>query len=103
MSSYNFVCVRTALGSEIRGLSVLLRLIERKINFHSAFLLIVNAIVGFILLWFGESFVGGLGFSWFVTFLMSVLFLQGSLSPYMTPAVVSSLSKVKELLSASPE
>ncbi|EBP0486120.1 protein traS, partial [Salmonella enterica] len=36
-----------------------------------------------------------------VTYLISMLTLQTSLSRYMTPAVVSSLSKVKELLSAS--
>ncbi|ECW6540204.1 protein traS, partial [Salmonella enterica subsp. enterica serovar Give] len=51
----------------------------------------------------GESFIGGLGFSWFVTYLISMLTLQTSLSRYMTPAVVSSLSKVKELLTASPK
>jgi len=101
MSSYSFVCMRIALGNEIRNRSVLIGLIEKKIHFYSVFLVCANTIVGLILLWAGERFVSGLGFSWFVTFLMSVLFLQGSLSRYMTPAVVSSLSKVKELLSAS--
>ena len=103
MSSYNFVCMRIALGNEIRNRSVLIGLIEKKIHFYSVFLLFTNSIVGVILLWVGESFVSGLGFSWFVTFIISALFLQGSLSRYMTPAVVSSLSKVKELLSATPK
>ncbi|EBD9258144.1 protein traS, partial [Salmonella enterica] len=102
-SCYNFVCMRIILGSEIRNQSVLIRLIEKKIRFYSVFLLFVNIMVGLILLWTGERFVSGLGFSWFVTFLVSVLCLQGSLSRYMTPAVVSSLSKVKELLSATPK
>ncbi|MDX8633890.1 protein traS [Salmonella enterica] len=103
MSSYNFVCMKIALGNEIRNRSVLIGLIEKKIHFYSVFLLFTNSIVGVILLWVGESFVSGLGFSWFVTFIISALFLQGSLSRYMTPAVVSSLSKVKELLSATPK
>ncbi|EBM9948220.1 protein traS [Salmonella enterica subsp. enterica serovar Give] len=103
MSCYNFVCMRIILGNEIRNQSVLIRLIEKKIRFYSVFLLFVNIMVGLILLWTGERFVSGLGFSWFVTFLVSVLCLQGSLSRYMTPAVVSSLSKVKELLSATPK
>ena len=103
MSTYNLVSLKLSLGSEITEQSVLLKLVERKINSYSLFLLAVNAIVGCILLSSGERFVAGLGFSWFVTYLISMLTLQTSLSRYMTPAVVSSLSKVKELLSASPK
>lgn len=103
MSTYNHVCMRLALGNEIINQSVLIGLIEKKIHFYSVFLLFTNSIVGVFLLWVGESFVSGLGFSWFVTYLISMLMLQASLSRYMTPAVISSLSKVKELLSASPK
>ncbi|MCL6746921.1 protein traS [Kosakonia sp. R1.Fl] len=103
MSSYNPVCIRIALGDEIGKQSILIGLVEKKIHFYSVFLLCTNAIVGLILLWAGERFVAGLGFSWFGTYLISVLCLQGSLSRYMTPAVVHSLSKVQELLSASPK
>ncbi|ESJ30026.1 hypothetical protein CFSAN001092_13587, partial [Salmonella enterica subsp. enterica serovar Nchanga str. CFSAN001092] len=101
MSTYNLASLKLVLGCEITEQSVLLKLVERKINSYSLFLLAVNAFVGCILLWTGESFIGGLGFSWFVTYLISMITLQTSLSRYMTPAVVSSLSKVKELLSAS--
>ncbi|ECW6786837.1 protein traS, partial [Salmonella enterica subsp. enterica serovar Give] len=87
----------------IIGQSILLSLVEKKINSYGLFILLVNIFVGCILLWTGESFIGGLGFSWFVTYLISMLTLQTSLSRYMTPAVVSSLSKVKELLTASPK
>ncbi|EBK0441467.1 protein traS, partial [Salmonella enterica] len=83
--------------------SILLKIVKNKILFYTRLLLIVNSLVGCVLLWAGEPFVAGLGFSWFATFIVSMLFLQGSLSRYMTPAVVSSLSKVKELLSASPK
>lgn len=103
MSTYNLVSLKLSLGREITEQSVLLKLVERKINSYSLFLLAVNAIVGCILLSSGERFVAGLGFSWFVTYLISMLTLQTSLSRYMTPAVVGSLSKVKELLSASPK
>ncbi len=102
-TTYNLVCLKLSLGSEITAKSVLLKLVEKKINSYGLFLLSVNALVGCILLWSGESFIGGLGFSWFVTYLISMLTLQTSLSRYMTPAVISSLSKVKELLSASPK
>ncbi|HDC1791728.1 TPA: protein traS [Salmonella enterica] len=101
MSTYNLVSLKLSLGREITESSVLLKLVERKINSYSLFLLTVNAFVGCILLWTGESFIGGLGFSWFVTYLISMITLQTSLSRYMTPAVVSSLSKVKDLLATT--
>lgn len=102
MVSYNFVCMKLALGDEIISQSDLLQLVEKKIKFYSIFLLSINSFVGGILLYSGERFVAGLGFSWFATFVICVIILQGSLSRYMTPAVVRSLSKVKEVLSASP-
>lgn len=102
MVSYNLVCMKLALGDKIISQSHLLQLVEKKIKFYSIFLLSINSFVGVILLYSGESFVAGLGFSWFATFIICVIILQGSLSRYMTPAVVSSLSKVKEVLSASP-
>lgn len=101
MVSYNLVCIKMALGNEIRSRSVLIRLVEKKIHTYSLFLLLMNTVVGFILLWAGEGLVAGLGFSWFGIFCVSILFLQGSLSRYMTPAVVNTLSKVQELFSAS--
>ncbi|HAJ7193942.1 TPA: protein traS [Escherichia coli] len=103
MSTYNSVCMRLALGDEIINQSIFFKLIEKKIGFYSLFLMSVNTIVGFILILKDESLIGGLGFSWFVTYIISMLTLQTSLSRYMTPAVVSSLSKMKELISASPK
>lgn len=103
MLTYNSVCIKLALGDEIINQSVFFKLIMKKISFYSLFILSVNTIVGCILLWSGERFVAGLGFSWFVTYLICMMSFQMSLSRYMTPAVVSSLSKMKELISASPK
>ncbi|EDB3637357.1 protein traS [Salmonella enterica subsp. enterica] len=102
-ATYSNVCMFLTLGDDVRRDSILLKIVKNKILFYTRLLLIVNSLVGCVLLWAGEPFVAGLGFSWFATFIVSMLFLQGSLSRYMTPAVVSSLSKVKELLSASPK
>ncbi|EHJ6639001.1 protein traS [Salmonella enterica subsp. enterica serovar Oranienburg] len=102
-ATYSNVCMFLTLGDDVRRDSILLKIVKNKILFYTRLLLIVNSLVGCVLLWAGEPFVAGLGFSWFATFIVSMLFLQGSLSRYMTPAVVSSLLKVKELLSASPK
>lgn len=100
-ATYSSVCIFLILGDDVKSESILLRIVKSKIEFYARLLFIVNFFVGCVLLWAGEPFVAGLGVSWFMTFIVIVLFLQGSLSRYMTPAVVSSLSKVKELLSAS--
>ncbi|MDM2857152.1 protein traS [Citrobacter sp. Cpo071] len=102
-ATYSNVCIFLTLGDDVRRESILLKILKNKIEFYTRLLFIVNSLIGCILLWTGEPFVAGLGVSWFATFIISMLFLQGSLSRYMTPAVVSSLSKVKELLSASPK
>lgn len=100
-ATYSSVSIFLTLGDDVKRDSIILKIIKSKIEFYKRLLFIVNSLVGCVLLWAGEPFVAGLGFSWFTTFILSALFLQGSLSRYMTPAVVSSLSKVKELLSAS--
>lgn len=100
-ATYSNVCIFLVLGDDVKRESILLKIVKNKVEFYTRLLLIVNSLVGCILLWAGEPFVAGLGFSWFVTFIISMLFLQGSLSRYMTPAVISCLSKVKALLAAS--
>lgn len=101
MTTYSAVCMNLIMGEEIRKQSMLLQIIDKKVRFYSCLLVFINTVIGIILLWAGERFVAGLGFSWFATFLVSSLLLQGSMSRYMTPAVVSSLSKVRELVSGN--
>ncbi|EBC4088821.1 protein traS [Salmonella enterica] len=102
-SIYNSLSMYLIIKDDVKVNSLLLKLVKQKVSFYGKLLLAINSIIGFILLFSGEYFIAGLGFSWFVTYLISMLALQTSLSRYMTPAVVSSLSKVKELLSASPK
>lgn len=98
--TYGPASLQIILGKELRKKSILIKLLEEKVTFYSYALVVLNTIIGIILLFSGEFFVAGLGFSWFVTFLICMLFLQGSMTRYMTPAVVSSLSRVKEIISA---
>ncbi|EPR9734503.1 protein traS [Enterobacter bugandensis] len=101
-ATYSNVCIYLILSDKVRRESLLIGIVNQKIDFYSRLLLSVNILIGVFLLWAGEFYIAGLGFSWFVTFIVCGIVLQGSLSRYMTPPVVSSLSKVKEVLSASP-
>lgn len=98
-STYSNVCIFLILRDDVKRESILLKIFKKKIIFYTQLLHIVNFLIGCALLWAGEPFVAGLGFSWFVTFVISMLCLQTSLSRYLTPSVVNTLSKVKELIS----
>lgn len=98
---YGNVCMYMILSDKIRMESLLIRVVKEKIHFYTRLLLFINILIGVFLLWAGEFYITGLGFSWFVTLIFSVLILQGSLSRYMTPAVVSTLSLISEMISPS--
>lgn len=98
---YGNVYMYLILNDKVRRESLLVRIVKKKIIFYTRLLLSVNILIGVFLLWVGEFYIAGLGFSWFVTLIFSVLFLQGSLSRYMTPAVVNTLSLVSEMISPS--
>lgn len=99
MSTYSSVSMFLILGDEVRNKSMLLPIILNKIKFYSLFLIFVNILVGSYLLLVGERFVAGLGFSWLVTFVVSAICLQTSISRYMIPTVVDAVAKIRELTS----
>lgn len=100
---YQPVSMYLSVGEEIIESSLVIRALLMKVRKCWLSLIVVNSVVGVILIFCGEAFIVGLGFSWFVTCIISMLLFQASASRYMTPALVSSLAKVKEVLSASPK
>ena len=102
-SLYQPVSIMLSVNEVDKGDSLIVKLLMRKLKQYWKFLVVINLIIGVGLLLSGEGVISGLGFSWFVTYLICMMSFQMSLSRYMTPAVVSSLSKIKELISASPK
>ncbi|EAA7680423.1 protein traS [Salmonella enterica] len=100
---YQPVSMMLSINDEIKKSSLVMKLLVDKIKKYWQMLVFVNLVIGVVLLFSDDGFVIGLGGAWFSTFIISVILFQMSLSRYMTPAVVSSLSKVKELLTASPK
>ncbi|EBG8827504.1 protein traS [Salmonella enterica] len=103
MALYQPVSMMLSISDEVKNRSLIIKLLIEKIKKYWRLLIVVNLMIGGALLFCDDGFIIGLGLSWFATFLFSGLLFQMSLSRYMTPAVVSSLSKVKELLTASPK
>ncbi|ELY4545647.1 protein traS [Cronobacter sakazakii] len=102
-SLYQPVSMMLSINEIDKEGSLIIKLLMGKLKRYWKCLMVINLIIGAGLLLSGEGVISGLGFSWFVTYLICMMSFQMSLSRYMTPAVVSSLSKMKELISASPK
>lgn len=100
---YQPVSMMLSISNEIKESSLTIKLITRKVKKTWLILVFVNLIAGGGVVLCEDGFVIGLGGVWFITFIISAFLFQMSLSRYMVPAVVNGLSKVKELLSASPK
>lgn len=98
-SLYQPVSIILSINEVDKGDSLIIKLLMGKLKQYWKCLMFINLIIGAGLLLFDEGFIIGLGFSWFVTFLICMGSFQMSLSRYMTPAVVSSLSKLREIIS----
>lgn len=97
-SLYQLVSMMLSINEIDEGRSLIIKLLMGKLKRYWRYLVVINLIIGAVLLLSGEGVISGLGFSWFVTFLICIVSFQISLSRYMTPVVVSSLSKVRELI-----
>lgn len=97
-SLYQPVSMMLSINEIDKGDSLIIKLLIGKLRRYWKYLVCINLIIGVGLLIFDEGVIIGLGFSWFVTFLICMVSFQISLSRYMTPVVVSSLSKVRELI-----
>ncbi|EKZ6372641.1 protein traS [Klebsiella aerogenes] len=98
-SLYQPVSVMLSINQVDKGDSLIIKLLMGKLKQSWKCLVFINLIVGAGLLLFDEGFIIGLGFSWFITFLICMASFQMSLSRYMTPVVASSLSKLREIIS----
>lgn len=102
-SLFQPVSMYLSLSDEIKERSLVVQLLIKKVKHYWHMLFALNCVIGILLLFLDDGFVVGFGASWFVTYIIAIIAFQTSLTRYMTPAVVSSLSKVKELLSATPK
>ncbi|EPS7491357.1 protein traS [Escherichia coli] len=98
-SMYSPVTMFLVIGEAVMEKSVLIQILSKKIRFYSKFLLLFNTLIGLFLLYFHEAAVAALGLSWFGSFLFCVIILQGSMSRYMTPAAIDTISKIKTIIS----
>lgn len=100
---HNPVMMISCLSDEAKKKSVLLSLAKAKFHYVLCFAILINLFVGVCFILNESAMIAFMGGSWFVTVIVSTIIYNMIMAPYFTPAVVSGLSKVKELLSASPK
>lgn len=100
---HNPVMMMFCLSENTRRKSVLLNLAKIKLKYVFYFAIVMNLFVGVCLALNESAMIAFMGGSWFVTVLISTFIFNMMMAPYFTPAVLSCLSKVNELLSASPK
>lgn len=96
---YSPVTMSLVIGKEVMEQSVLMQILSKKIRFYSKFLFLFNTLIGLFLLYFHEAAVAALGLTWFGSFVLCVIILQGSMSRYMTPAAIDTIVKLKAIIS----
>ncbi|ELN3219060.1 conjugal transfer protein TraS [Salmonella enterica] len=97
------VMIMSCLSDEARRKSILLKVAKNKFKYALGFAIVANLVVGVCFALNESAMIAFMGGSWFVIILISISIYNMMMSPYLTPAVVSGLSKVKELLSATPK
>lgn len=98
---YSPLTMMSCLSDRVKNSSLILTVARKRVRYISVSAVLVNVFVGACFAINESGMVVFMGGSWFVTIIVSAFIYNASMSPYLTPAVVSSLSKVKELLSAS--
>lgn len=100
VSLYNNISLSYCIDEDLRKRSLLFKIILRKVKCYFTFTIGIVLISTVYLLWLGPAWVGILGIVWVVcTFIGGVAFSM-SMSRYMTPAVVATLDKIRQIASS---
>ncbi|WP_261893380.1 MULTISPECIES: conjugal transfer protein TraS [Enterobacter cloacae complex] len=99
---YNPFVIVSCLSEEAKGKSLLLNIAKAKFRYVLCVVILLNIVVGLCFVFNEPGMVAFMGGGWFVTIIIAAQVYNIALAPYFTPAVISGLSKIKEVLSASP-
>lgn len=98
---HNPIMMISCLSDDARRKSVLLNIAKAKLQYVLYFAIVTNSLVGICFALNESAMIAFMGGSWFVTVIISTSIYNMMMAPYVTPAVTSSLLKMKELLSES--
>jgi len=100
MMTYGNLSLLMCIPEEVREKSVLIAIGKRKLKIYGYLIIFLNIISAIVMINVGPGFIACYGFSWFVCMLVGAITFSMSMSRYMTPAVVATLDKIRQVVSS---
>ncbi|HAG3417251.1 TPA: hypothetical protein G8034_004327 [Salmonella enterica] len=100
MMAYGNLSLLMCIPKEVREKSLLVNLAKKKLRLYGLIMIVFNTFVAVVLISERSSLIIGYGFSWFASFLIGGVVFSMSMSRYMTPAVVATLDKIRQVVSS---
>lgn len=98
--SYANISVLLCIPRVNRDKSILLGVFKKKLKTYGCVIVSINVVVAASLIIEDPNFILGYGFSWFVCIIIGGITFSMSMSRYMTPAVVATLDKIRQVVSS---
>ncbi|KAA5922103.1 hypothetical protein F3I27_20420 [Pantoea sp. Bo_2] len=99
--TYGNLSLMMCIPKKVRDESLLFAIGKRKLKVYGYVIVAINVAVGIMLINGDHEFIFGYGASWFVCMLIGGITFSMSMSRYMTPAVVATLDKIRQVVSDS--
>lgn len=98
--AYSNLSMLMCIPKEVRDKSLLFRVAQKKFKVYWFVIVVINMIIAVVLISLRGDFIVGYGFSWFACMLIGSFIFSMSMSRYMTPAVVATLDKIRQVVSS---
>lgn len=99
MMTYGNMSMLLCIPKDVRSSSLLLNILRDKLKFYGYVIVAINVVAAIVMINIGPGFIVCYGFSWFACILIGGVILSMSMSRYMTPAVVATLDKIRQVIS----
>lgn len=97
--TYGNISLLMCIPKDVRDKSLLIGIGKRTLKVYSYVAVVINFVVAIVLITGNHEFIFGYGLSWVASMLIGALIFSMSMSRYMTPAVVATLDKIRQVVS----
>lgn len=98
--TYGNLSLMMCIPKKVRDESLLFAIGKKKLKVYGYVIVAINVAVGIMLIDGDHEFIFGYGVSWFVSMIVGGITFSMSMSRYMTPAVVATLDKIRQVVSS---
>ena len=98
--TYGNLSILMCIPKNVRDNSLLINLGKKKIMTYGYVIVAINVVVAIVLISERRDFIIGYGISWFACMIIGGITFSMSMSRYMTPAVIATLDKIRQVVSS---